>query len=91
MNCNSCKWWGTSVRFQKHLRFCNHPKLNEFNSCYDGFSVEDEEPYAVGKFCTGPEFGCVHHEPKDNDPYELSDEEKEALREELQKMKIRLT
>lgn len=70
--CKSCKFWEKpSSRIEINLqtqRFCNHSKI------FDGFpneNVKDIACFIEGfdnlYLLTGENFGCIHHEEKDND------------------------
>ena len=54
--CKTCKWWN-------HWN-CEHPTVDthsENSMSAGGFTREHFEPFTK----VGPEFGCIHHEPKD--------------------------
>jgi hypothetical protein len=72
MNCKTCKYWNLECCYaapdDSGYHDCTHPKvfydqfrLNSYPS--DGAAYSDYESYAAG-FSTGPDFGCVLHEPK---------------------------
>jgi hypothetical protein len=69
--CKTCKHWGRRgvVAFDEsnqRLRSCNAPsiyygyRVNEAEVADNGVRVEDDEGWGMR---TGPEFGCVLHEP----------------------------
>jgi hypothetical protein len=70
--CETCKWWDTDSHWPNDLgkstkHACGSPKLTsdsynngEYNSS-DSLVYEYDEG---GDFYSGPNFGCVHHEPK---------------------------
>lgn len=76
--CKTCKWWadsaGTFIESKELKKLvpsmdpyhpCNCPKINQdvhANPAMDGAAAEnmDGHPY----FVTGPDFGCIHYEPK---------------------------
>ena len=64
--CKTCKWWDTeprNVNLSLH-RDCLSEKLQPGNDA-------DGEPDTLGyynegsKFWSGPDFGCIHHEPRE--------------------------
>lgn len=58
--CKTCKWWGTAsgAAFRSTVHCgCNHPTVND-----EAVANSAVAPY--DGVCTGPEFGCVHHEEK---------------------------
>ena len=63
--CKTCRWWGRdgSDNPRKRARECgNHSKIGEPS---DVKGKTDTLTYSYdegGRFWTGPEFGCVHHE-----------------------------
>lgn len=65
--CWTCKYWGNhSVnRAPPHFRGCDCPKhctgYHVDHVPDDGMLAEDDEGWG---FVTGPDFGCVNHEPK---------------------------
>lgn len=64
--CRTCKYWGelSGEGAEDKMHYCNlsenntQPKVNEAD-----FGVVDGEPYNAGRFATGPNFGCILHEP----------------------------
>lgn len=63
--CRTCKWWSGPVvedEFNHGPARCTHVKLS-----YPGGAIADGA-VDVGGYDgieTGPEFGCIHHEPKE--------------------------
>ena len=58
--CRHCKWWGEEGD-NPPMRGCNHVTATGD----DGLDVHNGEPFNEGSACTGPDFGCIHHEIKD--------------------------
>lgn len=67
-SCKTCKWWGEEAWDipHKQSRECeNHDKIGE---TFEVKADVDTMVYSYnesGRFWTGPEFGCVHYEPKE--------------------------
>src|SRR5687767_2121879 len=62
--CKTCKWWclpddGAGSHPPKRGQ-CIHPKLRPNNEAQDGARGGGHYDYGV---LTGPDFGCVHHQP----------------------------
>lgn len=66
-NCQTCLWWGAEVRrdlmdYFAGMRLCNCPK--------PGMSGVDHVPapriFHPVAVATNPDFGCIHHEAKDD-------------------------
>lgn len=57
--CKTCKWWSGNAALDK-AAFCGSPKLSpdQLHVASDG-AIDSEE---YGGICTGPNFGCIHHE-----------------------------
>lgn len=68
--CDTCIWWGNGQ--------LGHDGTNVYRTCDnermvgrgepDGMEVVNGEPFNGGEIATGPLFGCIHHEPKEEDP-----------------------
>lgn len=62
--CDTCKWWihhGYVSLIGNNHRVCENPKIQESNTGDDEMGY----PYDEGGYMsTGPNFGCIHHEPK---------------------------
>lgn len=57
--CDTCSWWRKS---SDEEGVCVHPKLSdEDNLAIDGLAGHDIE-MGVMPPCTGPKFGCIHHQ-----------------------------
>lgn len=74
IRCETCKWWGEKVEWLEKgvdVRFCQHPMVcqpsygsrNNRTMRIDGVYTCDEGG-CTGELITGPEFGCIHGEPK---------------------------
>lgn len=65
VRCKDCKHW--SIGHREPFGFCNSTKwvggysVIEINLPLDAVHHEDDEGWG---FTTGPDFGCVHGEPK---------------------------
>jgi hypothetical protein len=65
--CKTCKWWGEiQKRYGDGSEYaaCECPKLDHRYGGNDPDGAVDAEEY--GGIFTGPDFGCIHHEPKDD-------------------------
>ena len=61
--CKDCKWWQDVVH-RKH-KYCNHPDLMPLDDTAD-YKLDSLLYWDKNeKFWSGPDFGCIHHEPKD--------------------------
>lgn len=68
--CKTCKWWGAGSKPPTTWRQCLNHKLNT-----DDDAIYEDKPYRGSDFLdgsggeyritTGPDFGCIHHEPTD--------------------------
>ena len=58
--CKTCKHWDRQGPQWEGLYGCMNPKV------VDGFGTVDEANAMMGDFYTGPDFGCIHHEPKES-------------------------
>ena len=71
--CKTCKHWGHNRDYAKdegaNLKSCSAPKLeygyhiDQSEVADDGALIEDDEGWGM---LTGPSFGCVLHEPKED-------------------------
>lgn len=64
--CKNCKWWDVHLIQNYHTdrnqNRCENPKLDDDNEEFkDGAVGGDIGSYY---FYTGPDFGCIHFEPK---------------------------
>lgn len=66
--CKSCKWWGVNLadaHLQDGYGSCDFPEMLEDVRhqipADDNAYCYTNEP---GNIMTGPNFGCIHHEPK---------------------------
>lgn len=61
--CNTCKWWSVLSGYRPGVHYCKHPKIAEDDG--QDFGTDGMVyPYSEGTgMFTGPDFGCVHHEP----------------------------
>ena len=69
--CKTCKWWGYCAPEWEGSSYddlcqgidhkpCSHPKMpNDGAIDPDGATVHKS---IDSTFCTGPDFGCIHHE-----------------------------
>jgi hypothetical protein len=63
--CSSCKWWGAEEFRGK--RPCTHHLLNlrrKYAEDDDNGIIEIGIGAGFLELCTGPNFGCIHHEAK---------------------------
>lgn len=61
--CKTCRWWDgpKTEPWAGHVAECDHPRFSAGRYTYpDGCC--DSGGY--GGVYTGPEFGCIHHEPR---------------------------
>ena len=68
--CQTCRYWTGKCDEQPKFKKCSHPKNQPFalfqEPALDGFGVFDEdEASRQGEFASGPDFGCIHHQPKE--------------------------
>ena len=67
--CKTCLWWeGRGKETVSKRRGCVHPKIGESHaiSSAGNWDATDvlEYPYDEGgQIATGPDFGCIHHQP----------------------------
>ena len=70
MTCKTCKWWEEPTDYVRTVTtagYCRSPKLVDINDrgyegvAGTGFGMD----YPVCHLVTGPDFGCIHHEPKE--------------------------
>jgi hypothetical protein len=65
--CKTCKWWKQLDWKGKEPThsYCECPKIFMGNGKYMNAPDEAEVHGGLdlGEFITGPEFGCIHHEP----------------------------
>ena len=69
--CKTCRWWVKAAHWTEPDGYaeCTHPKICE------PWGYERDNPTATdclvydydegGGFSTGPDFGCVHHAPRE--------------------------
>lgn len=63
--CFYCAWWGEKSE-DPGFRMCGSPKCrNDYLADKDSFGCRNGEPMNGGVVTTGPDFGCIHYEPKD--------------------------
>lgn len=68
--CKNCKWWEfDAVRGWRTYGICSHPFNGDGSEPPSGFGLWQidmigSRPDAMAAVETGPEFGCVHFEPK---------------------------
>ena len=60
MTCKNCKHWKP---FDPKAGICSHPKLTFI---YKDHEEGPDDLYALDKFYTGPDFGCVHFTRKED-------------------------
>ena len=67
-NCKDCKWWVVAEDYSSVRKYqtCENPKMQfGYQSLdtieTDGVRIEDDEGWG---WIVGPEFGCVHFEPR---------------------------
>lgn len=56
--CKTCRHWDDRGRPADRMYICDNPKV------FEGDEL-DEADAETGCFYTGPDFGCVHHKPKE--------------------------
>lgn len=57
--CKTCKWWKTHHFESGEDYECVNFGINDHKR-KDGFDL-------ITMFCTGPDFGCIHHESKESE------------------------
>lgn len=61
--CKTCAYW-KGQDFQNYgYRKCTHDSVD--SGGLDGCAITDGDLDDTVSFYTGPNFGCVHHEPKE--------------------------
>lgn len=71
--CDTCRWWDTepyldraqnNLRQDCKVRQCRHEKVNGLEGNYFADDVLTQCGVDAGypANCTGPKFGCVHHD-----------------------------
>lgn len=76
--CKTCKWW--DAENENHRGYtppvdghpCKCPKIDD--SPHYRVNGDLAAPSESGTFFTGPDFGCVHHEPIPPEPVKVPDE-----------------
>jgi len=63
--CDTCKWWCKSLEeTDKPPMQCDNDKLHLDLRGNDTCGCDGYTEHRSGAMITGPQFGCVHHEPK---------------------------
>lgn len=71
--CKTCRWWAKSTEHRHNEDkggWCQSPKLGQGKFSPASDDELDQLIYEYdegGHFWTGPDFGCVHREPKVDD------------------------
>lgn len=55
--CKDCKWWG-----RDEYHYCENPNIG-VKGKFNNDCAWSEDPFC--SIQTGPDFGCIHHEPKE--------------------------
>ncbi len=69
--CKTCKWWRIKDDYHEGLGICKSPKIisdeNEHRITMDCICADavGGGNYDSSQIRTGPDFGCIHHTPKE--------------------------
>lgn len=66
--CKTCKWWvKKDTHYGNNANMCANPKIvgphKDHPADADGAELCDASGYFAA-ILPGPDFGCIHHEPK---------------------------
>lgn len=72
--CKTCKWWGSPGTGHARANHCENPKSIPLEKVLGGSDIPDDwvatnfddadcHGTGIPVFITGPDFGCIHHEP----------------------------
>jgi hypothetical protein len=62
--CKTCKWWGRD--YEGTCSFVD-TTLSQYPDHFELECGADDDSGLWARLATGPEFGCVHHTPKDEE------------------------
>lgn len=70
--CKTCKWWD-QIRESDTYGYCDwlqNAETSDWNASPTGNEalIYVEDQHVTTGMMTGPDFGCVQHEPKDEQP-----------------------